>query len=95
MNIAVVAFRESGADFYQPEFTAPGYPFVQVFGVFGGLALLTQMGTIPILGAIAITLGGVGWYVIYGRPRTDRVGALSALLNRNGEDVADSEIEPS
>jgi APA family basic amino acid/polyamine antiporter len=95
VNIAVVAFRESGADFYQPEFTAPGYPFVQVFGVFGGLALLTQMGTIPILGAIAITLGGVGWYVIYGRSRTDRVGALSALLNRDGEDVADSEIEPS
>jgi hypothetical protein len=33
--------------------------------------------------------------MIYGRSRTDRVGALSAILNRDGEDVADSEIEPS
>ena len=95
VNIAVVAFRESGADFYQPEFTAPGYPFVQVAGVLGGLALLTQMGTLPILGALAITLGGIGWYLVYGRSRTERVGALSALLNRDGEEITEGKIEPN
>ena len=95
VNIALVAFRESDADFYQPEFTAPGYPFVQVVGVLGGFALLTQMGTLPILGAGAIIVGGIGWYMIYGRSRTDRVGALGALLNRDGDGVTESEIEPN
>jgi APA family basic amino acid/polyamine antiporter len=83
INVAVVALRESGVEFYQPSFTSPGYPFVQLFGVVGGLALLTQMGTLPILGAVGITVGGVAWYLLYGRSRTDRVGALNVLVQRH------------
>ena len=93
-NVALVAFRESGAEFYQPEFTAPGYPAVQVVGVVGGLALLTQMGPLPIVGAAAIVVGGIGWYLVYGRSRTDRVGALAALLNADVEAVDERDIEP-
>ena len=95
VNIALVAFRESDAEFYQPEFTAPGYPAVQILGILGGLALLTQMGTIPILGAAALIAGGIGWYMVYGRSRTDRVGALSALLNRDAGEVEESDVEPN
>jgi APA family basic amino acid/polyamine antiporter len=80
VNVAVVAFRESGAEFYEPSFRAPAYPYVQAVGLLGGLALLTQMGTLPVLGAIGILLGGVAWYWLYGRPRTDRVGALSVAF---------------
>jgi len=95
VNVAVVVFRESDVDFYDPSFRAPGYPFVQVVGVVGGLGLLTQMGTFPILGAIAITAGGVLWYMAYGRSRTDRVGALALLLRErrgDGEEPASPEI---
>jgi len=85
-NVAVVAFRESGVESYQPSFTSPAYPYVQFVGLFGGLGLLTQMGTFPILGAAGIILGGVAWYLLYGRSRTDRTGALGALLDaRRGE----------
>jgi APA family basic amino acid/polyamine antiporter len=44
-NVALVAFRASGVKSYQPSFQAPGYPYVQVVGLVGGLALalLTQM----------------------------------------------------
>ncbi len=94
-NLALVAFRESDPAFYQPEFTAPGYPLIQVVGVLGGLALLTQMGTFPILGAAGIIVGGIAWYVIYGRPRTDRVGALGAMLAGDADGVEESDIEPS
>lgn len=83
INVAVVVFRESGIDSYDPNFQAPGYPFVQVFGLVAGFGLLTQMGTIPILGGVGITLGGIVWYLAYGRSRTDRSGALGVLL---GED---------
>jgi APA family basic amino acid/polyamine antiporter len=84
INVALVVFRRSDVDFYQPSFRAPGYPYVQVLGLIGGLGLLTQMGTLPILGAAGITVGGVVWYLVYGRPRTDRTGALGAILDRDG-----------
>ena len=94
LHVALVAFRESDAEFYQPEFTAPGYPAVQVVGVVGGVMLLTQMGLLPVLGAIGMIVGGIGWYLIYGRPRTDRVGAISVLLRGRDDDLEESDIEP-
>jgi APA family basic amino acid/polyamine antiporter len=82
VNIALVMFRTSDIDSYQPSFRAPGYPYVQVAGVIGGFALLTQMGTLPILGAAGLIVGGVVWYLLYGRARTDRSGALGVILER-------------
>ena len=79
-NVALVAFRESSVESYQPSFTSPAYPYVQVVGLVGGLALLTQMGTLPILGAAGIIVGGVAWYLLYARSRTDRTGALGTII---------------
>jgi len=90
-NLAVVAFRESGVEFYQPSFQSPGYPFIQIVGALGGLGLLTQMGTIPLLGALGIILGGLAWYLVYGRSRTDRVGALSVLVQRQRSPTDEAE----
>jgi APA family basic amino acid/polyamine antiporter len=89
-NMALVAFRVADLPSYQPEFTAPGYPFVQVFGFLAGLALLTQMGTVPILGALGIIVGSALVYVAYGRSRTDRTGAIGTIVRaRRGEEEED------
>jgi len=97
INLSLVAFREADLPSYQPEFRAPGYPFVQIFGFLGGMALLTQMGTLPILGAVGIIAGSALVYVAYGRPRTDRTGAIGTILRaRRGEEddgVAPTEPE--
>jgi APA family basic amino acid/polyamine antiporter len=85
INLAVIAFRESGIESYEPEFAAPGYPYVQAFGFLGALGLLTQMGLFPILGAVGIIVGGVAWYLLYGRSRTDRTGALGVIIERRRE----------
>jgi APA family basic amino acid/polyamine antiporter len=91
VNVALIVFRTSGIESYQPTFRAPGYPYVQVVGLIGGLALLTQMGTFPILGAVGIIVGGIGWYLLYGRSRADREGALGVILaKRRGEDPTSS-----
>ena len=89
INVALIAFRESGVESYDPSFRAPGYPFVQIAGLVGGIALLTQIGTLPLLGAAGITLGGVGWYFLYARSRTDRTGALGALIEARSEAAAE------
>jgi APA family basic amino acid/polyamine antiporter len=86
VNVALIVFRTSGVESYQPSFEAPGYPFVQIAGVIGGFALLTQMGTLPILGAAGIIVMSVAWYLLYGRSRTDREGALGVILDRRREE---------
>jgi APA family basic amino acid/polyamine antiporter len=82
LNLALIAFRVGNPTSYEPAFTAPGYPYVQIFGFLGCMALLTQMGLVPLLGAGGIIIGGAIIYLLYGRSRTDRVGAASQYLQR-------------
>jgi APA family basic amino acid/polyamine antiporter len=81
INVALIAFREADVPSYDPEFTAPGYPFVQIFGVVAGFVLLTQMGRLPILGAVGIIVGSVVVYLVYGRSRTGRTGAVGTIVH--------------
>ncbi|WP_435177695.1 amino acid permease [Halorussus sp. AFM4] len=91
VNAALIAFRESDLDSYDPEFVAPGYPWVQLFGLVAGFALITRMGTLPLAGAVGIVLGGVGWYYVYGRERTEREGAaLDAIRRTTGDHSLDA-----
>jgi APA family basic amino acid/polyamine antiporter len=88
-NVALITFRRTDLDSYQPSFKAPGYPYVQLFGIAGCFVLLTQMGLLPILGAFGIILGGVAVYLVYGREKTDRLGAVSSVRTAvNADDVA-------
>ena len=87
INVALIAFRTANIEEYDPEFIAPGYPYVQVFGVIAGAGLLTQMGTMPIVGAIAIILGGLAIYVGYGRRRVDRTGAIQVVFRSRQSDA--------
>lgn len=84
-NLALIVFRESGLVFYDPDFTVPGYPTVQILGVVGGIMFIVRMGALSILGAVGIIVAGLGWYVVYGRSRTDRVGALALVLRRRSD----------
>ncbi|MFB6247055.1 MAG: amino acid permease [Salinibacter sp.] len=82
-NVALIAFREGDVDAYDPAFVSPGYPWVQIGGIVGGIVLLTQMGWLPILGAVGIITGGVLWYRFYGRARTEREGVALDALRRS------------
>jgi len=93
INVALIAFREAELSSYNPDFTSPGYPYVQLFGLVAGLALLTQMGRLPLLGAAGIIAGGLVVYVVYGRSRTNRTGALGKLIN--GEAESDNVVDPA
>ncbi|KAA9396388.1 amino acid permease [Haloarcula sp. CBA1130] len=87
INLAVVAFREGSTE-YDPEFTSPLYPWMQIFGAITGLLLLTQMGTVALVGAAVIIVASIGWYLFYVRSRVSREGAATdAVRRRVGRDV--------
>ena len=91
INVALIAFREGTME-YEPEFTSPLYPWMQIFGAITGALLLTQMGTVALLGAVAIVLGSIGWYFAYVRPRVDREGAASDAIRRQVGEEALSDV---
>jgi len=76
VNLALVAFRESDLDDYEPAFRDPLYPWSQGVGVGGGLVLLSQMGLVPLVGAIVITGVSALWYGTYARRRVQREGVM-------------------
>ncbi|WP_128477563.1 amino acid permease [Halorussus pelagicus] len=83
INIALVAFREGDVESYDPDFESPLYPWMQVVGAVGGLALLTQMGTIALVGAAVIIAASVVWYFAYVRGRIEREGVARDAVRRS------------
>jgi amino acid transporter len=81
INIALIAFREGSME-YEPEFTSPLYPWMQIFGAITGVLLLTQMGTVALVGALVITVGSIIWYFVYVKPRVRREGAATDAIRR-------------
>jgi len=55
---------------------------MQLFGMAGGFVVLTQIGTLPFLGAAAITAVSVAYYYLYARGQVDREGAARTGVRR-------------
>ena len=84
INLSLIAFREADPAWYKPTFRSPFYPWVQIFGIFASLFLLTQLGWISIVGSSLIIVVGVLWYRYFGRSRASRESAaLDALRLRS------------
>ena len=83
VTIAHVALRHGDHPWYEPEWTAPFYPWIQGVGIVGGIVLLTQMGLVPLAGAVGITVASVLWYFLYARPRVDREGAMRETIRQS------------
>jgi amino acid transporter len=82
INLSVVAFREGDVGQYDPSFESPLYPWTQAFGAIGGFVLLTQMGPVPMVGAVIITVGSGLWYLYYARENVEREGAATDVVRR-------------
>ena len=78
-NLALVLLRETATEWYAPEFRAPLYPWLQIFGIFGGGWLLFQLGSIALVGVGGAVAVGSVWYAIYPRTRVRRQGVLHNL----------------
>ena len=80
INLALIAFREAHLDWYEPQFRSPLYPATQIFGIAAALLLLTQMGTVPLIGAVLFVVAGAIWYQVFGRERAVKESAARDAL---------------
>jgi len=81
VNAAVVVLRETSAQWYNPPFRSPIYPYVQIFGIVSGIILLVLLGWVPFLSIIAIFIIGVAIYFNFGN-KTRRTGVLRKYGHR-------------
>jgi len=68
LNFSVIILRNANFehDWYHPKFKSPLYPWMQIFGIISGSALVIIMGEKAIYGGLAAVVIGVSTYYIYG-----------------------------
>lgn len=81
-NVAVVVLRETRVQWYNPRFRSPMYPFLQIFGIVSGMALLIGMGQVALQAALAVIGPGILLYYLYSRRRSSRKGVFGVRLRR-------------
>lgn len=80
--LCVIIMRESGLLNYQPKFRSPLYPWVQVAGVTGCMALIISMGWSVVVSCLALTGVSLFFFWFYGRIRANQEFALLHLIAR-------------
>ena len=81
VNACVIVLRETAAQWYNPPYRSPYYPFVQLFGILSGIVLLVLLGMIPFLAVLAIFVAGLIIYFNFGKNVT-RTGVLKKYGHR-------------
>ncbi|MFD2587427.1 amino acid permease [Croceitalea marina] len=81
VNACVIVLRETSAQWYKPPYRSPFYPFVQLFGIFSGIALLVFLGIGPMLAILGIFILGFIIYFFFGKNAT-RTGILRKYGHR-------------
>lgn len=80
--VSVIILRESRLQNYQPHFKVPLYPWLQIVGIIGFIALLLAIGKAVLVMVFLFVLGGFLVYWCYGRIRSGREYALLHLIER-------------
>lgn len=80
--MALIFFREQNPGWYDPAFRLPLYPWIPIFGIISGIFIITQMDTLPLIGAVGILLLGSAWYRFYASQRVDREGIAFDAMRR-------------
>ena len=81
VNACVIVLRETSAQWYNPTYNSPFYPFIQLFGIISGIILLIFLGLIPFLAILVIFILGLLIYFNFGKNAT-RTGVLRMYGHR-------------
>jgi amino acid transporter len=90
---AVIGFREANPAEYAPSYLCPGYPYLQLFGVLSGVALLTQLSSLAFFGTVIITALSVVYYYFYARLNSSAEGAVKTQLRDEITETAEAQTQ--
>ena len=81
VNTCVIVLRETAAQWYNPPYRSPLYPFVQLFGIISGIILLVFLGFGPFVAVVSLFIIGFIIYSFFGKKAT-RTGILRKYGHR-------------
>ena len=82
INISVILMRESKIATYKPDYNAPFYPFLQIFGVLSAIVLIAEMGRLPLIISLLFFIFSVLWFFIYCKGIIRQKSALIRIVER-------------
>jgi Amino acid transporters len=92
MNLALIVFRETDPEGYDPEFTVPLYPITPILGTVLSLALIGFMAPKEIALSGLFVVVAVSWYFLYARGETDHQGHLGQYILSRSEAMPDAAV---
>lgn len=95
VNLAVIVMRESQLESYMPVYKSPFYPWTQLLGIFFSLALIVQLGQVPMLFSLLLVAACLMWFFGYAKKRVVREGAILHWFERLGRgrfELLDTEL---
>lgn len=87
LNLALIVYRETDVEGYDPDFTIPLYPYVPIMGAILSFGLIAFMATTEILLSLLFIIFGIIWYAFYARNTAQKVGALARHIETRREEL--------
>ncbi|MDD5458857.1 MAG: amino acid permease [Phycisphaerae bacterium] len=81
-QISVIVMRESRIASYRPKFRMPFYPYMPIAAIILYIALIVDMGMIPLLISAGFVVLSAGWYLFYASRKVGRASAVMHIVER-------------
>jgi amino acid transporter/mannitol/fructose-specific phosphotransferase system IIA component (Ntr-type) len=82
VNLSIIIMRESKIQSYRPMFRCPLYPYLQIAAIVVYLALLLDMGRVPLAICGLFVVFSAAWYFLYVRRNVSRASAVMHVVER-------------
>ncbi|MEA1932492.1 MAG: amino acid permease [Euryarchaeota archaeon] len=92
MNVALIVFRETDPEGYDPDFRVPLYPITPIVGTILSLALIGFMNPNEIALSALFVVVAVSWYFLYARGETDHQGYLGQYVLDRADEMPDAAV---
>jgi amino acid transporter/nucleotide-binding universal stress UspA family protein len=91
-NLALIVFRETGVEEYDPDFTVPLYPVTPIVGAVCSVGLIAFLDTIEIALTAAFVVAAIAWYAVYARKQATFEGALGEYVASRADEMPDPAV---
>ncbi len=82
INVSVIMMRESRIQSYRPRFKSPLYPYIHIFTIVAYVALIVDMGLVPLSITVGFICLSVAWNRLYVCRRVNRASAAMHIVER-------------